>query len=365
MNGHQEYHSEERIRQQLEQMIEAARVEIELAIAQAERTQHEGVGAEMVDGLRAQLALLDGHAAQIQSGSLIQLQRLQAALPSSLNAIRQTSQSLAHDAGFQIGQHVTEMSLEKIHALQARHDAQARDFVTYEAQSAMRIDHLAATSAVDVSGYRANRAHIQADIEAAIRDGDRTGLFKGHAQLAANNLYGLVKVGADNTEIEDARRKAAEARARYLKEKEIEALQAGKAAGLSGDILEAYVDQASATAAHELDTENARNAERVGLTPEQMVRAGAINAGLAESDQRRVTNMVQREAQSSEFSIAAKVPDPEENAKIEELAQLAAVELPTRATKFEVKLADRSEEKQPTALAPEPKSTEKDGALIQ
>ena len=90
MNGKIQGRQEAALREQLEQMIEAARAEIELAIATAERAQHEGEGAEQIEALKAQLATLDGHSNLIRSGSLAQLQQMQTVLPRAVSAILRT-----------------------------------------------------------------------------------------------------------------------------------------------------------------------------------------------------------------------------------------------------------------------------------
>ncbi len=374
MRGNEKQSAVDLLRQQLEQMIEVARAEIEQAIAYATFTQHEDEGAEQIAALHDQLKTLDGHSSRIGSGSLIQLQQWQATLPRAISALRQSTSSLAMDASYHIGQHVTEMSMEKVHALQLAHNAESRAFMTYEKQSATHIDQIAAANGVDISGYRMNRARLQADIEDAKRNGDRPGQFRGEALLASNNIFGLVKAGGDETEIDEAKAYAAEARARYLKEKEIEALHAGKAQGLSGDALKAHVDLVSQTAGRELDAENARNAARAGLTPEQMLQANVVVAAAAEVDKETRNLLTEQDGQSSAFSIQAKHAP---SVHISDRAAVAAtlpdmkallaangIVPPAGGTGFETASADPAAPKQPAA-APDTALPAKDAALIQ
>lgn len=373
MDGEQRQTAETQLRQQLEQMIEAARAEIEHAIAQTERTQHEGEGAEQIEALRSQLSSLDGVMGQIRSGSMYQLQMMQTALPHAIQSIRQNSQSISQEANYQIGQHITEVSIENIHALQLSHDADASAFAAYESQSTTRIDQLATAKGIDIAGYRMNRARLQTDIEAAKRSGDRPGQFKGEALLASNNVYGLIKTGGSDAEIDEAKTQAADARARYLREKEIEALHAGRAQGLSDETLRAHVDLAGQTAARELDAENARNAKRVGLTPEQTAMAHVRINAAAEVDEEEKNVLAARDSQSAEFSIQVNADPAVQSAdrakmaaeKPDMKALLAAngISPPTVGAGFENTEVDLAQAKQPTA-APDTTPPAKDGTLI-
>lgn len=302
MNREQE--AKEQIRQQLEQLIDSARIEIELVIAAAERAQHEGEGSDHIDGLKAQLTTLLAQSSHIQHGSLAQLQVMQTTLPRAVSSVRQSSQALAQKASFEIGQHVVEMTMEKVHMLQAKHDQQSANFTNYEARSASRIDQLAQSGGIDVSGYQDNRLCLKADIEEAKRNGDRVAQFNAQAQLAANNTYGLIKAGASDAEIEASKAKEAEQRAILLKEKEIEARRAGELKGLSGDALRNHVDQQSKQAATELDQENFRNAQNADLSPAQMAQAGLSNsaefAQLKENENERTSSGSIKTAESKD-----------------------------------------------------------------
>lgn len=366
--------AEEQLREQLQALIEIARGEIEQAIATASFTQHDGESAEQIASLEDQLRTLDSHSSRIMSGSLGQLQQLQTTLPRAVGSIRQNTSRISADASYQQGLHVTEMSMEQVHALQLAHDEQSYAFTAYEAQSALRIDQLAAANNADISGYSMNRARIQADIEQTKQNGDRVGQFKGEALLAGNNVFGLVKAGAGQDEIDQAKQKAAEMRAAYLKEAGIEAMNAGKAQGLTGDALSTHVDQATQAAAQELDDLNAQNAERAGLTPEQMAAAGitvnaAATARLAEKNALVAAND-QTEAFTihSQASPSTVVTDRKEvaSAKAEMTSILAAngIAPPSGSTRFESCEVEASTPKHPAA-APGSSAPAQDGACIQ
>ncbi|WFE92655.1 hypothetical protein K1718_27400 (plasmid) [Roseibium porphyridii] len=322
-------------------MVEAARAEIQQAIEAAERIQHEGETSDQIDALRAQISVLDGHAAIIQSGSLPQLQLMQTTLPRAVSAVRQSSQAIANDASFQASQHVVEMSIEKLQALQLKHDQQHQAFERYETRSAARIDELATAKGIDISGYQIVRAQIQADIEAAYTRAEK---FKGAALLAQNNVTGLILVGGSDEEINEAKTKAAEARARYLKEKEIEALNAGKAEGLSGDALKSYVDQSRSQAAHELDTENVKNAKLAGLTPEQQAQAEAAN-NIQYAIRKEDLNV---RTDDTDFSTSQSVKT---NGATDEKLEGFAAQVAEITLKLPVEAADNATDKQPTHVS--------------
>jgi rRNA maturation endonuclease Nob1 len=247
-------------------------------------------------------------------------------------------------------------------------------FNTYETQSALRIDQLAAANGADISGYRMNRARIQADIEQAKQNGDRVGQFKAEALLAGNNVFGLVKAGGDQDEIDEANQKAAELRVAYLKEVGIEAKNAGIAQGLTGDALKTHVDQAPQTAARELDDLNAQNAERAGLSTEQIAAAGiAVNAAAtARLEEKKA--LVSVNGQTEDFSIQSPASqstlavDREEvaSAKADMKSILAAngIAPPSVSTGFESCDVEASTPKHPAA-APGRSTPAQDGACIQ
>lgn len=340
---------EEALRHELAAMIEVARSEIEQAIFAAQSAQTDGESNDQVDALRAQLTSLDGQLSQVRAGSLAQLQQMRPGLNRSLGANLQTSQGIAQDATLQTGLHISEMTAEQIEALQRSHDVEARSFAFYEAQSADRIAHLAASGGIDVSGYQANRSRIQADIEEARRNRDRVGVFEGQAQLAANNVAGLIKAGGSDPEIEEAKRKAAEARERYLKEKEIEARNAGVAQGLSGAELTASVDSASQSAARDLDELNAKNAAQSGLTPGQIAEV----IGIVDRD-KRATNALSATGQIDHNASPTVLTDDRsavQLSKTDMKTLLAAngITPPTEDNGFPVDGADPLEAKKPAA----------------
>ncbi|MCI5095120.1 MAG: hypothetical protein MRY77_02270 [Rhodobacteraceae bacterium] len=365
---------EDQLREQLQSLLDIARGEIEQAIANASFTQRDGESDEQIAALEDQLRTLDSHGSQVLSGSLGQLQQLQTALPRAVSSIRQNTSRIVADASYLQGVHVTEMSMEQIHTLQRHHDELSAAFNTYETQSALRIDQLAAANGADISAYRMNRARIQADIEKAKQNGDRVGQFKGEALLAGNNVFGLVKAGADQDEIDQAKQKAAEMRAAYLKEAGVEAMNAGKAQGLTGDALTAYVDQATQTAARELDGENRRNAERAGLTPDQMVAAGvAVNAAATARLEER-NALIAVSDQTEAFSIRSPVSQSTLAVDREEVASATAdmksilaangITPPSVSTGFESCEVEVSTPKHPAA-APARTAPAQDGACIQ
>ncbi len=364
----------EQLRQQLQALLDIARGEIEQAIATASFTQHDGESDEQIAALEDQLRTLDSHSSRIMSGSLGQLQQLQTTLPRAVSSIRQNTSRITADASYQQGLHITEMSMEQVHALQLAHDEQSSAFKAYEVQSALRIDQLAAANNADIADYRMNRARIQADIEQARQNGDRIGQFKGEALLAANNVFGLVKAGAEKDEVDQAKQKAAEMRAAYLKEVGIEAMNAGKAQGLTGDALTAHVDQATQSAAQELDEENRRNAERAGLTPEQRAAAGiAVNAA-AQADEAEKNVLAARDQSGEAFSIQAKASPAPLAADREAVASTTSdmksilvangIAPPSGASLFESCEVEASAAKHPVA-APDSSLPAQDGACIQ
>lgn len=279
-------------------MIEAARAEIERAIAQAK--SREGELSGVADALSDQLASLDKQLASIRSASASQLLAMQVSLPRTLNQIQLSASVASQQASAEVTMHVAEMSSEAIYQLQRSHDERSVAFQHYELRSHSRIEQLASASGLDITGYQENRDRLLAQREDAHKRGDRVGVFRSDALLAGNNLWGLVKTGASNDEIEEAKRQAREARERFLKEKEIEALQAGRAIGLSGEVLKNHVDLARSKAASELDQENRKNAQRAGLSPEQMVQASlAVNAKSA-ANEAKINSILSQEAISPE-----------------------------------------------------------------
>lgn len=263
----------EQLREEITKTVEAARSQIEQQLARMKWQQHEGEATEQIDELEGQITALDQKMMQAATGNLGVLMHLRTSLPRAVSASKQSADQTMSQGAFQLTHHLVEMNEDAIHAMQFTHDQQSAAFHTYENRSFSRIEQLAQQNGVDISGIRDVRARLQAEREEAKRNNDRVGLFRSDALLAANNVNGLVKTNAPEEEIEEAKRKAAEARERFLKEKEIEALNAGKAEGLTGDALKARGDQARTSGAKELDNENRKNTAQAGLTPEQEMKA--------------------------------------------------------------------------------------------
>ena len=343
----QNLQNEQELRQQLEQLIEAARAEVVMAIAIAERTQHEEEGAEQIEALKAQLATLEGHSSLIRTGSWTQLQLMQTTLPRAIGAVLQSSHATAQNASFQIGQHAVEMSIEKIEALQMHHNQQSAEFRSYEMQTANRIGRLASSNGVDISGYRMNRARILAEREEAKRKGDRTELFKQDALLAHNNVAGLVLTDAPQLEILEATKHAAEARERFLKEKEIEAVRAGRAAGLSGDKLEEYVTGERDRASADLDAEIKRNAQTAGQKPEQMEKVRGTTTTIFAAEQSAATEIEGRDGSTAELDVSNAQSAEFVSATVKKAAKDAISGLTHKIGKLQFASADPAELKQP------------------
>lgn len=342
MNREQEAELEKRhIQDQLEQLIENARADIERIIAMMEAQQHEGEGADQIDALKGQLAALDTQSSLIQHGSMAMLTQMQLTLPSAVKTIRTTSQSIAQNAGFEIGMHLVEMNVEQIQKLQLAHDQQSAAFMDYETKSANRIEQLAQTNGVDISGYRSVRSDLQADIEEAKRRGDRLAQFKAEATLAHINLEAKKKVGGSDDEIAQDQAQADAARERYLKEAEIEALQSDKAKNLSGEARRHYINEQRLIAAAELDDGNAKRTQQAGLTSNQRTEEQEINTVHRSEIARNVNQLTDTGA------VKAKQAAHDEVDALKKMALEAGEALPIVGQTFEVAHADIAEPKQP------------------
>ena len=126
--------SEENLRRELEAMIEAARAEIESAMAQ----MPEGVERS---ALSDQISSLDGQLAAIQFGNGAQLAALQISIPRTINNVYQKVDLALARASAEQSLHVGEMTSEAIYELQQSHDRESVAFNRYEARSHSRIEH--------------------------------------------------------------------------------------------------------------------------------------------------------------------------------------------------------------------------------
>lgn len=245
--------------------IDSAISTVGLQIAALKAEAMDGEAASEVEELEGQLRMLDQQRDRVERAPAGSLGSLKMEVSAGLSATRIAADGAASRGYQQVVQHVVEMKSEAVTAVMVRHDRDASDFRRYEQRSASRIEQLGAEKGIDVASIKENRHRLLAERMAAEARGDRVGVFKADALLGFNNVMGLEKVGASREIIEEADRKANEARERYLKEREIQALSEGRRHGLVDGALREHVDAARVRAADELEKEREELRKSNGL----------------------------------------------------------------------------------------------------
>ncbi len=272
---------DEAAREALIAAVERAMAEVQGRIDMLRFLQPDGEAGPEAEELEAQLRALSEQRQQVERAPAGQLGRMKMDVSAGISATRIAAEGAAARGHQQIAMHVVEMHAEEISAVMARNDKAAAGFRQYEQRSSRRIDQLAADKGIDVSGVRESRYRLLAERMAAEAGGDRAGVFKSEALLAYNNVLGLELVGATPEEQEKGKREAQEARERYLKERELQALNEGRKSGMTGDALRSHVDAARSRAAVEMDEVEQKLRKKAGLPDkhvEEIMKIGGDRA---------------------------------------------------------------------------------------
>lgn len=260
-----EFEAAQRTREGLVAALDRAIAGVSAQITALKAQVVDDEAASEVEELEGQLRMLDQQRERVEQAPAGSLGTLKMDVSAGLTATRIASDGAAGRGFQQVVQHVVDMKSEEVTATMARHDRDASEFQRYEQRSASRIDRLAAEKGIDVSSVRDNRFRLLGERMGAEKRGDRAGMFRADALLGYNNAQGLEKVGANREEIEEAERKANEAKERYLKEREFQAVQEGRRSGLSDGALREHVDAARSRASEELEEERQKLRKSNGL----------------------------------------------------------------------------------------------------
>jgi hypothetical protein len=295
--------AEAAMRHQIEADIESVRAEIEEQITMLKRSQHETELTDQIDFLEGQLAFLDAQLAFASTASLSALMNVQQSVSRTVAAVQQSTHVAVAQAVLESGVHITELTQEKMAALDHYYEAQSIQFRGYEQQSFARMEQYAAANGVDITGYRETRAEFQSAFAEAQRSGDKVGMAEAEAGLAANNYFGLVAAGAPEDEQARALSELERARERFDFRVREAAMQAGQERGLEGDELRDYVDQQAAERLERFDNTAIETAVANGTPREEAERVMAEIADQAAENRTDVTELMARDATSESLTV--------------------------------------------------------------
>lgn len=264
-------------RQRIVATVERAIMDVDGHLSQLKSSEIDGEATAEIDELEQQLRLLNEQRERVQQAPGTQLATLKVEVGAGVAASRIAAEGAMARGQQQVTRHVVEMKSEEISGLMQKHDRDAGQFRNYEHQSASRIEKLAASRGIDISGFKDNRYRLLAERMKAEAAGDRAGVFRADALLGYNNVQGLEKAGASREAIEEAKRKADEAKERYLKERELQALDEGRKSGMSGDALKAHVESARSRAADELEHDRQTLRRTNGLSSTEIEDASRVS----------------------------------------------------------------------------------------
>jgi len=103
----------------------------------------------------------------------------------------------------------------------------------------------------------------------------------------------LVMSGATNQEIERSQEEAANARARYLQEVEMQARKSAKAAGMTAQQSIEYIANSRSSASDELSKEERKLAQSNDVNPQQTERAKENNAAISAEEYKNLNSRTQ------------------------------------------------------------------------
>jgi len=307
----------ETVRERQKAELDAIRSEVEAQIEYFKRVQIDGELADQIGALENLLSSIDLSLNAAALGSAAQISAIN--VPAIASNVSSALSQIGASAEYQTAHHFAEMNHAKIEALHVQHDQQAGAFARYERQSASRIEQLASINGTDLTGWRTSRDELLDERDEARKSGDRLRYFQADALLAANNLYGLEKADASQSEIDEAREQATDAERRYLDEVRLKAVKEARAQGMNEQETVAHIAQSGSEARNEFQSDKAKLRTAAGLSSEQQ---NAIDHGTEQA------SVMAQEAAAPELA-----------------ALIADVELETAITAEEV--ADPSAEKQP------------------
>jgi len=192
---------ENALRQQVQRDIDAARVQIEAALALLNAHPNREELASQITALQSQLMQLDGLRQEAITGNMTQLAALQVGVSISVGSAQNLTSQVTSTAAVESFQSVMLMSQEQMFVLEQHHWQQTEYLQQFESDMFERIDELAAANGADVSAFHENQRRLQAEYEEARARGDLAGMLKADALRATNLRIGLEQAGASEAEI--------------------------------------------------------------------------------------------------------------------------------------------------------------------
>ena len=241
------------LRQQVQRDIDAARVQIEAALALLNAHPNREELASQITALQSQLMQLDGLRQEAITGNMTQLAALQVGVSISVGSAQNLTSQVTSAAAVENFQSVMIMSHEQMAVLEQHHWQQTEYFQQFEFTMSTRIDELASANGVDVSAFHENQRRLQAEYEEARARGDLAGMLEADALRATNVRIGLEQVGASEAEIQAAREQEEATERAYLNQTAIEARREAEQQGMSAEEVGEHVAGAVAQADAGLD----------------------------------------------------------------------------------------------------------------
>ena len=242
--------------------IEAARVQIEAALALLNAHPDREEMASQVNALRSQLSQLDGLRMEASTGNMMQLSALQVGVTVSIGAVQNLTAHVASAAAVESFQSVMMMNHEQMAAREQTHWRQSEQFQQFESDMFTRLDALAAANGMDASAYHQRQRQLEAEYEAAKARGDLAGMLEADALRATNLRIGLEEAGASEAEIRKAREQEEATERSYLQQTAIEARREAEQQGMSVDAVSSHVAGAVAQADAGLEERKENYADR-------------------------------------------------------------------------------------------------------